>query len=176
MTHTQKPAERKRVRMEDLRVKVAGSKLVKYLQNSLLEAAPPFFRACHALRMNTERQKEGKPHLTKQEFSAAIESPQAKEFARTMVDKLEAAASALEYGLCELQPLVINGLPASHYTPPAVSIAVGLVNEKGKISPVAISHEYVLVQTGTGIFVGKYNENTDFESLLKGNLKLDSFI
>lgn len=179
MSPTQKRAtgKRKDTTLAQLQEKVARSKFAGYLDSPTLESADSFFKTCFAQRKNIRKQEEGKPVMERDEFITACNSPEAEAFASTMIAKLEHAAESLGYDVCQLQPIVIHSLPAGGHTPATVSIAVGFVREDGKITPVAISHEFVLTQGGDGTFhAGRYDEGTNFETLFGSNLKPTSFI
>lgn len=103
-------------------------------------------------------------------------SDHAKGFAERMVDELERAIKELGYEACMLHPVVINGLPGSGYTPPAMSIVVGLVRDDGRISPLVISDRFVMAQHGSGQNASSYDDGFDFKGLLQATLRPDSFI
>ncbi|KPK18330.1 MAG: hypothetical protein AMK69_24945 [Nitrospira bacterium SG8_3] len=164
-------------RLAALKERVSGSRFSRYLLAPDLLSARHFLQICFAQRENIRRQKdEGKPITKAGEFINLSLSEEARVFATEITSRLEEAARTLGCGFCEFRSDIIPNLAGNSYTPVEISMALGLVKE-GKIAPVAISHEFVLMPGGDGLgYAARYDENTDFTALFRDKITPASFM
>ena len=156
--------------------RTASSKFAPYLQSPKLDSLDAALRGYFAHRENIKREGEGESVLVGRDFILRVTSPEARVFANTLVANMKTGAESLGYELCDLQPIVINGLPGGTATPAADSAAVGVIREDGLVSPVVFSHKFILTQ-GDGTFhAGGYDVDTNFEALFRDQLTPKSFV
>ncbi len=104
-------------------------------------------------------------------------SPASDKVAQKIVDNIETGSKVVNCEVCYLQADVILGLPGSgRGFSPSETVVIGLVDDKGNVSPVAFNPDFVLVQMGHGPFAVRYDENTDLGRIFKDVLTPRSFI
>jgi hypothetical protein len=108
-----------------------------------------------------------------------IENPSlsARHYADSLVANLEKAAEEVGSSIRYLSPIVIDGLPGGHLTPPLGSVVLGLIRkEDGLVSPVVVNVELLLLQSGSGHAATRYDANTNLGAILRNVLTDASYI